>query len=862
MPAGLTRPRRILTPLLTCALVGLGLAVSQPASAVVTPGLTAVTFNYTGAIQTWSVPTGVESVYVQMAGGAGGSAATGGGAAGPVTTSSTVSATLTIPSGVSALDVTVGGQGQNGQLGGAGGWPNGGTGGTGLTTDDVGAGGGGSSDIRPSGTPFTSALIVVGGSGGGGSGNDGNVNGAGYGGSGGFVSADWGQTGGGDDGGPGGQGGNIAGGQGGNGTAPTISGNNGGGGGGGGGWLGGSGGGGGTADSISLRTGGGGGGGGGIGSQVTEYVAGASQVSEGAQAFATLSYLAMTVSTVPTLTVGTYASWDYDAGANAIYALTSGTLPPGLTFDGINGELGGVPTQTGSYTFTISASTYPDGVNAVTTSSTMTLNVFTGGPANVTATAAAPIGTTTATMNGTILAGATPVTDVACVYSTTNPGGGAITGTSVAATPSTVEPLPTVIATNVSCPTTGLLSNQQYYYQVVGTQGGSTVRSGTATFTTGSALASPTTSAATSVASTTATGNGTLTATQNVTSIVCKVATTPSGVATSATTFTASPASTSGNQSNRPLTCTMTGLTPNTAYYYAFFATDTSGTAASPTIESFLTKVSPPQLGAIASGTVTSSSAAITGTVTPTNETVTAVFCRFVVKPGNPALGTAVAADPFQISRTPTPRSVTCTLTGLAASTTYLVRMEATDRDGTAAAPNIVQVTTSASGGGGGGGGGSTPAPDPTPTPTPAPATPTQPTPEPSALPTPSLQPQFERVLPGLAVAVDPASGSVRRTKPIRPGDSEESAPLVIIRRGVPTSIVVRDLLPNRPLQVRVRAASGAAWRELPAARASRTGTAALSPLVVSRTSPFVIRLTQAGESPSYIEMKVRPVGR
>lgn len=843
-------------------MAGVGLAAMPSASAVPTPGLTTVTFGYTGAIQTWSVPTGVESVYVQMAGGAGGLATTSTGGVGPSVTSSTMSGTLTIPSGVSALDVTVGGQGQNGPLGGAGGWPNGGTGGTGLTTADVGGGGGGSSDIRPSGATFSSALIVVGGSGGGGGDNDGNVGGLGYGGSGGLSSGQSGQTGTGDDGGAGGQGGSISGGQGGNGTAPNISGNNGGGGGGGGGWLGGAGGAGGTADSISLRTGGGGGGGGGTGYQATAYVAGASQVSEGAQAFVTLSYLTMTVSTVPTLTVGTYASWDYDAGANATYALTSGTLPPGLTFDGLNGELGGVPTQTGSYTFTISASTYPDGVNAVTTSNAMTVNVFTGGPANVTATAASPVGTTTATMNGTILAGATPVTDVACVYSTTNPGGGAITGTSVAATPSAVEPLPTVIATNVSCPVSGLSSNQLYYYQVVGVQGGSTVRSGTASFTTGSALARPITTAATSVAATTATGNGTLTATQNVSSIVCKVATTPSGVAGSARTFTASPASTTVPQASTPLTCAMTGLIPNTAYYYSFFATDTLGTAASPTIESFLTKVSPPQLGVIASGSVTSSSATITGTVTPTNETVTAVFCRFIAKPGNPAVGTPVVADPFQINRTPTPRSVTCTLTGLAASTTYLVRMEATDRDGTAAAPNIVQVTTS--GGGGGGGGGPAPTPEPTPTPTPSPVTPTEPTSEPSALPSanPQPQPQLDPVLPGLAVVVDPVPGSVQRTRAVRPGESAESAPTVVIRRGVPTSIVVRGLVPERRAQVRARAASGGAWRELPAVRASRTGAAVLSPLVATRTSPFVIRLTQAGQEPSYIAVQVRPSGR
>ena len=696
--------RRAVALISALGLVSVGLVIAPQASAA--GGLNGQVFGYAGSIQTWSIPSGVQSIYFELTGGAGGKGAGIGFAR-----SSTVTGTLTIPSGVSALDVVIGGQGLPGLLGstGTGGWPNGGNGGGNGTY--YGAGGGGSSDIRPNGAPFTSALIVVGGAGG--SGGYGGTSDGGLGGFGGFNSSGIGQTGGGSDGGAGGAGGtlpNASTGQGGNGQAGS-NGNNGGGGGGGGGWNGGAGGSAGTADSFSFRSGGGGGGGGGQGSYVPGYVAISSQIADDEQAYGRVMYLDISVSTIPSLSVGSFATWKYDAGSNAVYSIVSGSLPPGLSFDGNSGEISGVPTQAGTYTFTVSASTYPDGTNAVTTNETTTATVNTGGPADIVATSASDIQSTSATANGSILAGDAPVTDIKCVYSTTDPGGGAITGTEVAATPSSVNPTPTGTATAVSCPLGGLASNQTYYYQIKGTQSSGSVRSGTASFATNSAPAQPVTFGATSVTSTTAIGNGSVSATQNVSSIVCKAAATLSGVATG-TSFPASPATTTGITYNQPVTCNMTGLTPNTAYHFAFFATDTSGTAMSPQIQSFITRVSPPQLGTISAADIGSTSAVVNGTVTPTNEIVTGIYCRYVASPGNPARGAPVAASPFQVGATAIERAASCSLSGLSPSTTYLVRMEATDRDGTSASANIVSFTTSASVQ-------PTPAPTPTPTPTP-----------------------------------------------------------------------------------------------------------------------------------------------
>jgi hypothetical protein len=202
-------------------------------------------FEYTGAEQTFEVPSGVHDLRVHLAGGAGGTGGSG----------AEVIGTLNVTPG-RTLFVEVGG---NGQPGGEGGFNGGGAGGSGA------GGGGGASDIRTiprsEGLTTDSRLIVAaGGGGGGGAGEE-------AGGAGGNAEADGTTSAGGNEGG--GQGFNGTGGVGGMGCSQSGAagelgvggaGGNGfstnGGGGGGGGVYGGGGGGGGC-------TAGGGGGGGG-----------------------------------------------------------------------------------------------------------------------------------------------------------------------------------------------------------------------------------------------------------------------------------------------------------------------------------------------------------------------------------------------------------------------------------------------------------------------------------------------------------------------------------------------------------------------------------------------------------------------
>jgi len=83
----------------------------------------AVAYIYTGAAQTWTVPAGVQSVGFNAVGGF------GGGIGRPSVLANQLSGVRTIPSGATALEINVGGNGANQSTTGVGGWNGGGNGG-------------------------------------------------------------------------------------------------------------------------------------------------------------------------------------------------------------------------------------------------------------------------------------------------------------------------------------------------------------------------------------------------------------------------------------------------------------------------------------------------------------------------------------------------------------------------------------------------------------------------------------------------------------------------------------------------------------------------------------------------------------
>ncbi|MFM7135989.1 MAG: fibronectin type III domain-containing protein, partial [Planctomycetota bacterium] len=386
----------------------LGLAQLERLEARIALSTNSVNFVSTGGAQTWAVPAGVQSIGFLATGGF------GGGLGGPSVQPNQLSGTLTIPTGASALEVNVGGNGANQGTTGVGGWNGGGNGGWhengGL---QVGGGGGGASDIRLPGVAASQALVVAGGGGGfGGNGtNLGTTMYGGVGGAGGLVawSGQVGQaTGSGSDGGTGGAGGAVSGPVGANGES-TSNGDDGAGGGGGGGWNSGAGGGAGQAWTVSAQVAAGGGGGGGQSYANPTYVTGTVDTTNNGQFTpgVTLSYLTFD-GTQPTTTIGAGqpTSWSYNAGPAATYAVVSGILPPGMSLDGSTGVVAGTPQATGVFPFTISATLALPAFGAplVSTTSTTatvvpvgptaptapTITSAVGGPGTATVTWAAP----------------------------------------------------------------------------------------------------------------------------------------------------------------------------------------------------------------------------------------------------------------------------------------------------------------------------------------------------------------------------------------------------------------------------------------------------------------------------------------
>ena len=116
-----------------------------------------ITFNYTGAMQTWTVPPCVYTINVIVAGAKGGGVNGGSGAI--------ISATLNVTPG-QILNIYCGGMGTSGNN--SGGWNGGGTGWASIPANVLynSFGGGGASDIRIGGTALANRVIVGGGGGG------------------------------------------------------------------------------------------------------------------------------------------------------------------------------------------------------------------------------------------------------------------------------------------------------------------------------------------------------------------------------------------------------------------------------------------------------------------------------------------------------------------------------------------------------------------------------------------------------------------------------------------------------------------------------------------------------------------------
>lgn len=427
-----------------------GLAVTVAAAVVVpTPALAEpayrasatnrVTFSSTGSPQSWSVPRGVQSAYVTLIGAQGGSDSVqddSGGAG------AQVQGTLTWPAGTTLIAAWVGSAGGDADGGtpGTGGWNGGAGGGTGSWSPGAslsGGGGGGATDLRIGGFLPNTRVMVAGGGGGGGGAHQGGsgqgyiAGGAGGNGgsgtaSGGVFSAAPGAAAGGKNGGAGGAGGVEPSGDGQLGGAAETGTGDAGGGGGGGGWLGGGGGEAGQAGILGYA-GAAGGGGGGSSYANPAMVTNATATLAGptAQPSATIQWVDIATTSLPTMTAGVSVSQQLEAtfatpGSAITWQVAAGTLPDGLSLSP-SGLLSGTPMRAEVFSVTLSATAGPGALatSTVTYSGDVKASSVPGAPTAVIATAGT--GTATVTWTAPAFTGGTPLVTYV-IGSSTNGG--------------------------------------------------------------------------------------------------------------------------------------------------------------------------------------------------------------------------------------------------------------------------------------------------------------------------------------------------------------------------------------------------------------------------------------------------------
>jgi phosphodiesterase/alkaline phosphatase D-like protein len=351
----------------------------------------------------------------------------------------------------------------------------------------------------------------------------------------------------------------------------------------------------------------------------------------------------------------------YGSSATAIQSPLSAGVEQMVSF-----ELTGLTANT-TYHYRVTA-TSPSGTGtgADMTFTTSSLPI-------VTTNSATPVGTTTATLNGEVNANGDSTT-VTFEYGTTTSYGTTVTADQ--------SPVTGTTDTAVSKGITGLSNGTTYHYRVVGTNSSGTSNGADMTFTTGLIPPTVTTNAATSVLTTTATLNATVNANNFNTTVSFEWGTDM----VSTRLDPGSPGPVSGS-SNTAVSLGLTGLDPNTTYYFRTVGQNAGGTVNGSWMN-FTTAALPTVTTNIATP-VTATTATLNGTVNANGDSTTVTFEYGLTT----SYGTTVTADQSPVTGT-TDTAVSKGITGLTGGQTYHYRVVGTNGSGTSNGADMTFTTT------------------------------------------------------------------------------------------------------------------------------------------------------------------------